>query len=117
MALPLAATSWARRRGTIGHKGPDQAPRDRVGRRRGGRKKSDGGFQRPLLSLAPPPAPAEIEVVFTMVTGWGRRPLLSSMAVSPRFRQVVKASRWLTADHSVVTSGLHDEAVTDASAL
>lgn len=69
----------------------------------------------PLLSLAPTSTPAESKMGFTLAVGWagGRS---SSMAVSPRLGQVVRASRWLTADHSVVTSGLHDEAVTDASA-
>lgn len=117
MTLPLAASSWARLRGTIGHKGPLQAPRDRIGRGRGGgrRREMVGSSPPPLLSLAPTSTPAESKMGFTLAVGWagGRS---SSMAVSPRLGQVVRASRWLTADHSVVTSGLHDEAVTDASA-
>lgn len=82
----------------------------------GGKEERDGGFLAPpLLSLAPTSTPAESKMGFTLAVGWagGRS---SSMAVSPRLGQVVRASRWLTADHSVVTSGLHDEAVTDASA-
>lgn len=89
VTLPLAASSWARLRGTIGHKGPLQAPRDRIGRGRG------GGRRREMVGSSPPPSFPSRRRPHPPRVRWASRWLSGGLAAALRQWLLVPASdRW-----------------------